>query len=42
MGNIYVNYTLRGVNQEAVAVPLAGHSAFITPEQNAGNCRGTY
>lgn len=34
MGNFYVNYTLRGVSQKAVAAALAGRSAIITPDQN--------
>lgn len=33
MGNFYVNYTLRGPSQEAVAKSLAGRSAIVTPEQ---------
>ena len=31
MGNFYVNYTLRGPSQMAVAEALSGHSAIVTP-----------
>lgn len=31
MGNFYVNYTLRGPDQSAVASVLAGRSAIVTP-----------
>jgi hypothetical protein len=31
MGNFYVNYTLRGVMQEAVARALAGRACIVTP-----------
>jgi hypothetical protein len=34
MGNFYVNYTLRGPDQQAVAVELAGRASIVTPEQN--------
>jgi hypothetical protein len=34
MGNFYVNYTLRGPSQEAVAAALAGRNALVTPQQN--------
>ena len=34
MGNFYVNYTLRGVTQEAVAKALAGRSCIVTPPAN--------
>jgi hypothetical protein len=36
MGNFYVNYTLRGPGQSAVAAVLAGRSAIVTPSQD--NC----
>lgn len=36
MGNFYVNYTLRGPGQSAVAAVLAGRSAVVTPAQD--NC----
>ena len=31
MGNFYVNYTLHGVTQEAVAKALAGRTCIVTP-----------
>ena len=31
MGNFYVNYTVRGPSQQAVATALAGRSALVTP-----------
>lgn len=31
MGNFYVNYTLRGVSQQAVAAAMANRSAFVSP-----------
>ena len=34
MGNFYVNYTLRGPNQRAVAAALAGRSSIVSPQQN--------
>lgn len=34
MGNFYVNYTLRGVTQDAVARALAGRSCIVTPVVN--------
>lgn len=34
MGNFYVNYTLRGPNQQDVAKALAGRSAYLTPEED--------
>ena len=34
MGNTYVNYTLRGPGQQAVAAALAGRSAIVSPAQN--------
>lgn len=34
MGNFYVNYTLRGVTQEAVAKALAGRKCIVTPPAN--------
>ena len=34
MGNFYVNYTLRGVRQEAVAKALAGRRCIVTPSAN--------
>src|SRR5947209_1914882 len=34
MGNTYVNYTLRGPSQQAVATALAGRSAIVTPARN--------
>lgn len=33
MGNFYVNYTLRGPDQQAVAAVLAGRSSIVTPAQ---------
>jgi hypothetical protein len=33
MGNFYVNYTIRGPSQQAVAKALAGRSAVVTPQQ---------
>lgn len=33
MGNFYVNYTLRGVSQRAVADALAGRACIVTPPQ---------
>ena len=33
MGCFYVNYTLRGPNQDAVAAELAGRAAIVSPEQ---------
>ena len=35
MGNFYVNYTVRGPSQRAVADALAGRSAIITPAKNS-------
>ncbi len=35
MGNFYVNYTLRGVTQEAVAKALAGRTCIVTASANA-------
>lgn len=32
MGNFYVNYTLRGPHQQAVAAALAGRSSIVSPE----------
>ena len=34
MGNFYVNYTLRGVTQDAVAKALAGRTCIVTPSAN--------
>lgn len=34
MGNFYVNYTLRGVRQDAVAEALAGRTCIVTPSAN--------
>ncbi len=34
MGNFYVNYTLFGPSQTAVAAMLAGRSAIVTSAQN--------
>lgn len=34
MGNFYVNYTLRGVSQQAVADALAGRACVVTPPAN--------
>jgi hypothetical protein len=34
MGNVCTNYTLRGPNQQAVAQPLSGRSAIVTPAQD--------
>lgn len=34
MGNFYVNYTLRGPDQQAVAEALAGRSALVTPARH--------
>jgi hypothetical protein len=34
MGNFYVNYTLRGVSQQAVAAALAGREAVVAPPVN--------
>ena len=34
MGNFYVNYTLRGPSQQAVADALAGRLAIVTPAMN--------
>jgi hypothetical protein len=34
MGNFYMNYTLRGPSQQAVAAALAGRCAFVTPARN--------
>jgi hypothetical protein len=34
MGNFYVNYTLRGVTQDAVADALAGRACVVTPPAN--------
>jgi hypothetical protein len=34
MGNFYVNYTLRGVTQQAVADALAGRACIVTPPAN--------
>lgn len=34
MGNFYVNYTLRGVTQEAAAKSLAGRTCIVTPTVN--------
>jgi hypothetical protein len=35
MGNFYVNYTLRGVSQKAVAQALAGRTAYVSPEDHS-------
>jgi hypothetical protein len=34
MGSFYVNYTLRGSTQAAVAAELAGRTAIVSPEKN--------
>src|SRR5581483_882204 len=34
MGNFYVNYTLAGVTQDAVAKALAGRKCIVTPAAN--------
>jgi len=34
MGNFYVNYTLRGPSQQAIAAELAGRAAIVSPEKN--------
>ena len=34
MGNFYVNYTLRGVTQQAVAKALSGRKSIVTPSAN--------
>ncbi len=34
MGNFYVNYTLRGPTQQAVAAVLAGRASIVSPSQN--------
>ena len=34
MGNFYVNYTLRGVTQDAVAKALAGRTCIVSPSAN--------
>ncbi len=34
MGNFYVNYTLRGPSQDAVAMALAGRNAMASPAYN--------
>ena len=34
MGNMYVNYTLRGVTQRAVADALSGRACIVTPAVN--------
>jgi hypothetical protein len=34
MGNFYVNYTLRGVTQDAVAKVLVGRTCVVTPSAN--------
>lgn len=34
MGNFYVNYTLRGPDQQAVAAVLAGRASIVSPLQN--------
>lgn len=34
MGNFYVNYTLRGIAQQAVADALAGRTCIVTPPAN--------
>jgi len=34
MGNFYVNYTLRGPSQQAVAAALAGRTTIVTPARD--------
>lgn len=34
MGNFYVNFTVKGASQQAVAGALAGRVAIVAPEQN--------
>jgi hypothetical protein len=34
MGNFYVNYTLRGPDQQTVAAVLAGRASIVSPSQN--------
>ena len=34
MGSFYVNYTVRGPSQQAVAKALSGRAAIVTPQQD--------